>query len=334
LGLTVVEALAGRPIIDGDQTAMMGTTLHERRRPTPRQQGLEVDDEVEAVFERALALDPRDRYPHAGAFWDELMVAVGLEADPAVGSSFPPRDSRSEGGMVPRIERIEAAMPRASQHPPERRSVAPSRSGGSGSAWPTVVLPSTGDDLELDLASMQAPKLPELGLDPRPVASTVERSTHRDEDSAKPLQIALDLGPDERPVARPAHLRTPMPSAPPPAANSNRPSVERSSPRPALASPAPVSRSSVPARADPLPAWRSVTPSMSTRREASLVQRLLPGVALVVLSVVVTLADQVYAARSGELFTLGPLRVVWIAGALMLSGVGLVAYQLLPRDRS
>ncbi len=117
LALTLVEVMAGRAIIDGDQAAMMGTAVDPTRRPTPRTEGLVVSDEVEAVFVRALALDPRDRYPEAGAFWDDLLRAAGV-VEPRMASLRPGggafRDERSEGGVVPRVETIEAAMPERS----------------------------------------------------------------------------------------------------------------------------------------------------------------------------------------------------------------------------
>src|SRR6187402_1292967 len=61
LALSIVEVLAGRPIINGDPAAMMGIALDPQRRPTPRNEGVDLPAEVEAVFARALALDPRDR---------------------------------------------------------------------------------------------------------------------------------------------------------------------------------------------------------------------------------------------------------------------------------
>ncbi len=80
LALTTVELLAGRPILDGDQAGMMGAALDPNRRPTPRAEGLHVSDDVERVFAKALALDPRDRYQDAGSFWRELQAAVADEA--------------------------------------------------------------------------------------------------------------------------------------------------------------------------------------------------------------------------------------------------------------
>lgn len=77
LALTFLELLIGRPVIQGDQLAMMGTIMDERQRPTPRSEGLKVPDAVEAVFTRALAVDPRGRYNDVGQFWDDLGEAAG-----------------------------------------------------------------------------------------------------------------------------------------------------------------------------------------------------------------------------------------------------------------
>lgn len=78
LALTVVEAAKGDEVIQGDHAAMMGTILDPMRRPTPRNEGLEVPDDVERVFARALAVDPRQRYQSVGEFWDTLTAALGL----------------------------------------------------------------------------------------------------------------------------------------------------------------------------------------------------------------------------------------------------------------
>ncbi len=53
----------------------------------------------------------------------------------------------------------------------------------------------------------------------------------------------------------------------------------------------------------------------------SLGRRLAPGITLLALSIIVTVGDQGYAASSGEVFAIGPLRAGWIAGPLMLAGV-------------
>jgi hypothetical protein len=66
----------------------------------------------------------------------------------------------------------------------------------------------------------------------------------------------------------------------------------------------------------------------------SLARRLLPGAAALIGSIVLTLADQLYAEYVGEVFSLGPLRAVWLAGALMVLGIALVVMALLPRSNA
>src|SRR3954469_1951737 len=46
LALTLSEALVGRPLIDGDPAAIMGTILDANQRPTPGSEGVIVSDEV------------------------------------------------------------------------------------------------------------------------------------------------------------------------------------------------------------------------------------------------------------------------------------------------
>ncbi len=75
--LTVVEAVAGHAPLEGDSAAIMGAVLDPSQRPTPRALGVATSDEVDRVFARALAIDPRDRYRDVGAFWDDLERLVG-----------------------------------------------------------------------------------------------------------------------------------------------------------------------------------------------------------------------------------------------------------------
>jgi eukaryotic-like serine/threonine-protein kinase len=79
LALTVVEVAKGSEVVLGEMAAMMGIILDPKSRPTPRSQGVSVSDEVEAIFSRALALDPRDRTQTVGEFWDALTAALGIQ---------------------------------------------------------------------------------------------------------------------------------------------------------------------------------------------------------------------------------------------------------------
>ena len=78
LALTLVECLTGRPPIDGDMHAMMGTCLDQTRRPTPGTEGITLGEDVERAFYQALAVDPRERYQDVEEFWTALEDAEGV----------------------------------------------------------------------------------------------------------------------------------------------------------------------------------------------------------------------------------------------------------------
>jgi hypothetical protein len=65
----------------------------------------------------------------------------------------------------------------------------------------------------------------------------------------------------------------------------------------------------------------------------SVIRRVAPGAALVVLAILVTLGNQMYAASAGEVFSLGAIKATWIAGLFMLAGVVLIAIRLIPSQR-
>jgi serine/threonine-protein kinase len=410
LALTIVEVIAGRTIIDGDHSAMMGTVLDPTRRPTPRNEGLDVPDAVEAVFQRAMALDPRERYGDAGTFWNELCSALGMRGD-GRDASLLPRDARAEGGLVPRVETIEAAA--RPSGPPSRR--------GSQAAMAAVSAPPARVPSDLfparEPASAQHPAVPDLDLAPIPggaapaLAKTSERppmyARELDfEDAAhhgRKLELEVDLAPDERPSIRApggsrpdwpippeaaARQRVPSGQIPAvaarsrpdwpavqeaprarvasgqmPAAGARRPnsgefavtdaptsnpaSSPEWSPPSGIAQPAPpaVAQPAPPAVAQPAasprpnpsasaPSWAGVPSHGQPSSEPSILKRVLPGAALILLAIGVTVADQVYAASSGEVFTLGPVRSTWIAAFFMLAGVVLIALRLIPKERS
>ncbi|MSP24220.1 MAG: serine/threonine protein kinase [Myxococcales bacterium] len=78
LAITMVECLTGQPPIDGAMHAMMGTALDPKRRPTPKAGGAKLSAAADAVFLRALAVDPLDRYQDIESFWTELELAASL----------------------------------------------------------------------------------------------------------------------------------------------------------------------------------------------------------------------------------------------------------------
>ncbi|TPV92550.1 MAG: hypothetical protein B7733_25295 [Myxococcales bacterium FL481] len=96
LALVLLELLrGGEPALDGTVEELAALSQDPSKRPTPRALGLEVTDEVESVFARALAVEPRDRYRDIGQFYAALYAALKLD-DSALPAplSRPPAASR------------------------------------------------------------------------------------------------------------------------------------------------------------------------------------------------------------------------------------------------
>ncbi|MBK8215732.1 MAG: SUMF1/EgtB/PvdO family nonheme iron enzyme [Myxococcales bacterium] len=88
--LILVELLAGREALVGDDLAQLAySSMDERRRPTPRELGVEVSDEVEAVFAKALAVRPEDRYGDAGLMWSALRGALSMGPASGLAATMP-----------------------------------------------------------------------------------------------------------------------------------------------------------------------------------------------------------------------------------------------------
>lgn len=398
LALTMVEVMAGRSIIDGDHAGMMGTALDPNRRPTPRNEGLEVTDAVEQVFRRAMAVDPRDRQADAGVFWNELTNAVGMrqEGRDAVAS----RDARADGGAVPRVETIEAVAGPRSRVASGARKVSvptlPAQAAAASGVYPDLLPPTAPSqaaaslavpDLELgnipDLPPSQAQRSKPVKKSERPPAYARALDFDDSPSQVSTLGLEVDLPEGERPSLRvpgpagagsrpdwpavtPSGSRPdwPMPEAQGPHDVEARrrvssaampavtaparplsgayPAVTGSGPPPASASqsmrPAPGAAAATasvrPGGSAPNYPLPELPPLPRAAEEQSVVRRVLPGAILVFLSIIVTLADQWYAASSGEVFSLGPIRATWVAGLAMLGGVVLIAIRLIPSNRS
>jgi formylglycine-generating enzyme required for sulfatase activity len=77
LGLIFVELVTGRPALEGmDTIQLFVASANPQARPTPRRRGARVPDAVDRVVEKALAVNPRERYLNAGEFRDDLFSAV------------------------------------------------------------------------------------------------------------------------------------------------------------------------------------------------------------------------------------------------------------------
>lgn len=77
MALIVIEVLrGGERALAGQTFFELGVASSHPVRPTPRTFGIDVSDEIEAVFARALAIDPGERYATMGEFWLALERVV------------------------------------------------------------------------------------------------------------------------------------------------------------------------------------------------------------------------------------------------------------------
>lgn len=113
LGLLLVELVTGRAPYDGDEHADFLDAATGPERPTPRSRGAKVSDSFEALCARALALQPKERYPSAS---ESLSAMRSLLDAP--------------------VARVEATVPMSPQQHTEvrRSSIEPKQSKGAHSA--------------------------------------------------------------------------------------------------------------------------------------------------------------------------------------------------------
>ena len=111
LALILVELLAGRYALDGEDFIQLGmSSADTNRRPTPRTLGVDCGDAVESVIAKAFAIKTTNRYQRAGDFWNDLRVATGAQPMKRGTSG----ELRVQTGQPPAAVRISA--------PPEVRS--------------------------------------------------------------------------------------------------------------------------------------------------------------------------------------------------------------------
>ena len=153
LALVYIEMVAGRPALDGTDLVQLGfSSGNPERRPTPRGLGVAVSDEVEAVFQKALAVSPTDRYQNAAEFWDELGAALATprSATPHAATVVaPPPESaadpiaRTMDDTSPPGQQITTAMSGAVTRQPST-AAPPSKGGGTTIAVVAVALLAVG----------------------------------------------------------------------------------------------------------------------------------------------------------------------------------------------
>jgi len=361
LALCMVEVMAARSLIQGDPAAMMGIALDPRRRPTPRTEGIDLPDAVEAVFQRALALDPRARQRDAGVFWNELVAAL---AQPEAAPKARTLDLADDLEFDPTSVRRPAAAPRvAAPYSMPNSTLARGAAAAPTNARAAAVFsPHFVPDLDLT-----PPSVFRRASGERPVAKPepAEPSV-LDLDSTAPAALDLDL---DLPANEPRAQRSmssqslaavqPNPeraSDPPPRRASGLSGSMAAVREPQLGSTTSgvsSTRNSTPELN--LPVDRAADPPRSTRNsrpppsadtsapfetgfvakidpklleERSVAQRLRPAIALFVAAILVAIFDPIYAAASGEVLEIAGQRLSLLAGALFLLALGFAVREL------
>jgi eukaryotic-like serine/threonine-protein kinase len=134
MALIMIEVMqSGAPALEGDSFYELGvSSCSPDRRPTPRTFGLEVSDEVEALFATALAIHPADRFETMGAFFKELNRAV-----------FPAHDTWRSG-----------ATQHSHPNPPSFRGAPVSTTTGALIRNPAAARPASRSGLFLGAAAL------------------------------------------------------------------------------------------------------------------------------------------------------------------------------------
>ncbi|MDI1481304.1 bifunctional serine/threonine-protein kinase/formylglycine-generating enzyme family protein [Polyangium sp. y55x31] len=117
LALVLVELCSGKTALVGDDvTQLYIATTDVSLRPTPRTHGVRTSHAVEAVFQKALAIEPRGRYTSARLFWDALREALPspIEAD-APGTTVVREGSHDSLTTAPQITEARTSKPASSR---------------------------------------------------------------------------------------------------------------------------------------------------------------------------------------------------------------------------
>jgi serine/threonine protein kinase len=123
LALIVIELLIGRePMGEGSPEELAQVATDLRIRPTPRARGLHVSDAVEAVFARALALYPAERWQTVGDFWQALGAAM-RPPSPQLATRRPPPRALPVAPAAALALALVLAASMTSDHPVNRAAI-------------------------------------------------------------------------------------------------------------------------------------------------------------------------------------------------------------------
>lgn len=307
LAVTMSEALAGKPAIDGDNETMRRMALDPRRRPTPRSLGAIVSNEVDKVFQRALAVDPRERIQDMEAFWTELEMAAGLAT--TMQRSGGPAARKSQR----RASQLELELADAPNSIDLDLAVPPESLRASRASMASIPPgPKTGEEEDLPMYDGPPPSGPPASSPaprswPRPLSVPPPRSSRSEGVGGRISSI--DLAPQSARPSRPSDASAPH-------ARAGGLDLDFSGSR---------SRST-----SAFPGPRGEEEIASGRRSAGAAKgKYLAPSLLLAAAVVITLLDLVAVRVMGEPFSLGPVRSFWLAGPLALAGAGLLLWKII-----
>ena len=152
LALVLFELVTGRDAFEGgDLMEIAAAVCSETTRPSLRARGVTVPEEVDAVFARAVAVEPSRRPENAGVFWRDLRAALGLDENRL--SSLP------QSVSLPPLSADVGTDPRTSAFEPGALSVHTAPSHPLGSSHADEPEPTQPDIVELrGIAPPRAPR--------------------------------------------------------------------------------------------------------------------------------------------------------------------------------
>jgi serine/threonine-protein kinase len=160
--IVLLETLCDDPPVSGeDLGVIVGKTLDPNNRPTPRALGLGPDripDAAEAVFARALALDPRERFRDLGEMWGTLKAAL-RKPDPPKRAKPPPAMKRRDTptDLLIRPEDIaNAGAPHTQRMPPAAGRMPSKPPASAPSISSAASFPRLDQTLRMDDSTLQS----------------------------------------------------------------------------------------------------------------------------------------------------------------------------------
>ena len=365
MSLTMVEVLVGGPAIDGDSIGMRKIALDERRRPTPRALGTAIPPEVDRVFEKALAVEPQQRFQDLASFWSALETAMGLPLSFPSRKADPPSGSGNGGARLGRIALQKKLVPVA-------KAVAPVFDPDAAPNSAAFDFQMDDDPEEVDLVARSSDAGTEALLE-----ESLEASLDGEENEAEPAENGASLEFDLPPAVLDARPRPPTPTpvvaarppiAAPPAASPIAREVVVAPPiapsRPAavdadleadLAAPpraaTPPSRAAevplmtfepaiAPRRVDPAARRAELAPigrvdalgRIDEPEPMSLRDRLRAPLGILALAITISAIEIAYTRLTGTPLMVGPIRPFWLAAPLAIVGVGFTIWRFIGSD--